>query len=242
MRGEHGDAAVPEVDEVVDGLPAGAVVVDGHRRERLARAADRHHVHAHHPQPLLLGLVDHEPDHHGRVHPPPGGQVLEEGPAVVGVGDEEEQQVDVGAAQARLEALEHRAEEPARQVRHHHGDPGPGGAAREAGGLGGRHVVEVGGGREHAVAGGGRHLRVVAQGARGRRRGDPGEARDVVEAGPSPGAAPRRLSRRAVNHVTHYRALRKRFHQLYDVRTRAVVLRVPSVTDEANRAQCTLDF
>ena len=186
---DHPDPPVPEVQEVVHGLAPGRVLVDGDRRVRRDPPARGDHGHVEGRETGVLGLV-HRREHHDGVHLAPRRQAGEERRALLGPADAEEDEVEVGGAQLALEALEQLAEEPPRRVRDEDGDPARR-PAREPGGLGGGDVVQLLGGGADAFPGGRRDVGSVAQGARRRRRRDPGVAGHVVE-----GHARRRAQRR----------------------------------------------
>ncbi len=175
---EHPDAAVPEEEQVVDGLSGGGVVVDVHRRVGRTLAARGHDVHAHRRQLVLLVGVDLEADDDDRVDLAPRREAGEEVAPLLGVGDVVEQHVEVGGVEDPDEPLDDLAEEPAGEVRDDDGHA-PAGALGQAGGLGGDDVVELRGDPQDALAGGGGDVLAAAEGARGGADADARETGDL---------------------------------------------------------------
>jgi hypothetical protein len=169
---------VPEPGQVVDGLGRDGVVVDEDVRLVAQPAAGHDDVGADVVEPLDLALEHRQRHQDDRVDLAARGQVLEEVAALGLVAHLVEQGVAPGLTQVVLDGREHRCVEPSAQVGHDDGDP-PGAAAREAGGLGGDDVGELGRDLADAVARGLADPRDVAQGARHRRDGDAGLPRDV---------------------------------------------------------------
>jgi hypothetical protein len=175
---DHRDPLVAGTDELRGGLAAGRDVVDPHVRVVVQRPAGHHHGDAHQVQPPPLVVADRQRDQDERVHLPAGGQLLEEAPPFPLLLDLVEHHIEIGAAQAAHDAVEHRRVEPVRDVGGHHRDAAAG-AAGQPGGVRRHGVREVLGEALDPAPGLLRHAGRAAQGPGHRRDGDAGALGEV---------------------------------------------------------------
>ncbi len=179
VAAEVHDARVPEAQEVLRREARRGLVVDAQRAHPLDRAADPDERFVERTEPDDLRGCQRDAHRDDRVHALPHEEVLEDLPALLGIGGEAvEGQVVVGLDERLLDPLEQVREEPAVDERHddaHVLRP----AGDEARCARGDDVADLRRRLGDAGARGGGDVAAAAERARRGGLGDPGEPGDV---------------------------------------------------------------